>query len=169
MHNHSDIKGRNELGDIATPDFASLHIIYASTSGHTEFVVDTLIASLNTMTIEKQRAELATPEDFLRGDILVLASSTWNTGGPEGQLNPHMHALLMARAASVDLKGKKVAVIGLGDDRYHFLCRAADLMMEYVKTHNGVLIEPELRIINEPYGQEKTVEKWSQQFVKVIT
>jgi flavodoxin len=148
---------------------SSIHIICASTSGHTEFVVDTLIASLKMTTVEKQRAEQATPEDLLRGDVLVLAASTWNTGGPEGQLNPHMHALLMARAAGVDLKGKKVAVIGLGDDRYHFLCRAADLMMEYVRSHNGVLIVPELRMINEPYGQEKTVEKWSQQFVKALT
>jgi flavodoxin I len=138
----------------------SLHIIYASTSGHTEFVVDTLMTSLKDVTIERQRAELTQADDLLRGDILVLASSTWNTGGPEGQLNPHMFALLTVRAAAIDLKGKKVAVIGLGDDRYHFTCAAADLLEEYVTSHGGELIQPTLRIINEPYDQTKKVEEW---------
>jgi flavodoxin I len=150
----------------------SLHIIYASTSGHTEFVVDTLIASLSLqkapgdMEIEKQRAELTQADDLLRGDILVLASSTWNTGGPEGQLNPHMFALLTMRATAIDLKGKKVAVIGLGDDRYHFTCAAADLLEEYVTSHGGELIQPTLRIINEPYNQTDKVEAWASSLLK---
>lgn len=142
---------------------SSLHFIYASTTGHSEYVVDTIIAALKGFSIEKQRAELAQPEDLLRGDILVLASGTWNTGGPEGQLNPHMFALLMDRAAGIDLAGKKVAVIGLGDDRYHFTCKAADYLEEFVHTHGGILIEPILRIINEPYGQEKKVIGWGSQ------
>lgn len=145
---------------------SSLHIIYASTSGHTEYVVDTLISSLGGLAVEKQRAELAQPEDLLRGDILLLATSSWNTGGPEGQLNPHMFALLMNRAADMDLQGKRVAVIGLGDERYHFLCAAADHLEEFVKTHNGILIEPTLRMINEPYGQEKKVQEWGTIFLK---
>lgn len=147
---------------------STLHIIYASTSGHTEYVVDTLISSLRGLAVEKQRAELAQPEDLLQGDVLVLATSTWNTGGPEGQLNPHMFALLMNRAADIDLQGKRVAVIGLGDDRYHFLCAAADHLEEFVKTHNGILIEPTLRIINEPYNQQKKIEQWSAAFLKAI-
>ena len=155
----------------------SVHIIYASTSGHTEFVVDhvmeVVLQSLpkdhHDVEIEKQRAELATADDMLRGDVLILATSSWNTGGPEGQMNPHMHGLLRDRAAGLDLQKKNVAVIGLGDDRYHFLCRAADLMIEYIETHNGTLIRPELRIVNEPYGQEKTVEEWTQQFLKAIS
>jgi flavodoxin len=141
----------------------SIHIIYASTSGHTEFVVDTVIKALgSSVTIEKQRAEVAKPEDFLKGDILVLASSTWNTGSSEGQLNPHMYDLLLNRAAGVDLKKKKVAVIGLGDHRYHFLCRAADHIEQFVKSHGGTLISPTLRIINEPYDQEKTIQDWAK-------
>ncbi len=139
----------------------SLHIIYASTSGHTEYVVDRLLATVKGVQAEKQRAELTKPEDLLRGDVLVLASSTWNTGGPEGQLNPHMFALLMDRAAQIDLAGKKVAVIGLGDARYHFTCAAAEHLETFVTSHGGTLIAPTLRIINEPYGQEKTVEKWA--------
>lgn len=148
---------------------SSLHIIYASTSGHTEYVVDTLIGSLKGLVVEKQRAELAQSEDLLRGDVLLLAASTWNTGGPEGQLNPHMFALLMNRAADIDLQGKRVAVIGLGDERYHFLCAAADHLEEFVTSHGGVLIHPTLRIINEPYNQQKKIEQWSAAFLKAIS
>lgn len=151
----------------------SLHIIYASTSGHTEYVVDTLIAELKkkkpALAVEKQRAELAKPEDLLRGDVLLLATSSWNTGSVEGQLNPHMHALLRDRAAGVDLGGKRVAVIGLGDHRYYYTARAADLMVDFIRTHGGVLLEPVLRIINEPYGQEKAVQSFAKTFLSAAT
>src|ERR1700722_6314647 len=85
----------------------SLHIVFASTSGHTEYVVDTLIGSLGESVpgwdIEKRMAEKTQPLDLLRGDVLVLASATWNTGGIEGQLNPHMEQLLQEQAKDVDL------------------------------------------------------------------
>lgn len=146
----------------------SLHIIYASTSGHTEYVVDQLVACIqksrpngSALRVTTLRAELAQANDLLANDLLILATSSWNTGGPEGQLNPHMFALLMNRAADVDLKGKRVAVIGLGDDRYHFLCAAADHLEEFVRSHNGQLITPTLRMINEPYGQEKKISSWA--------
>lgn len=141
----------------------SLHVIYASTSGHTEYVVDELIAALGgKVTVEKQRVELAKPEDLARGDVLLLASGTWNTGGAEGQLNPYMHFFLRGAAKDVDLAGKKVLVIGLGDARYHFTARAHDLLVEYVKSHGGTVIEPTLKIINEPYGQEEKVKEWAK-------
>jgi hypothetical protein len=38
-------------------------------------------------------AEKTQPDDLLTGNVLVLACATWNTGGSEGQLNPHMRAL----------------------------------------------------------------------------
>ena len=142
----------------------SLHIIFASTSGHTEHVVDVLRQALQTdrpeILVEQQRVEQAEPEDLVRGDIVILASGTWNTGSVEGQLNPHMHAFLRERAATIDLHGKHVAVIGLGDERYRYTARAADHLETFVRTHGGVLLEPVLRIVNEPYGQEESVKKW---------
>jgi len=139
---------------------SSLHIIYASTSGHTEYVVDQVIALLKGVQIEKQRAETAQPEDFLKGDVLLLASGTWNTGGVEGQLNPHMDELLKKRAEGVDLLGKKVFLIALGDDRYRYTANAMVHLREFVVSHNGVVIEPTLKIINEPYGQEQKMREW---------
>jgi flavodoxin I len=147
----------------------ALHIVFASTSGHTEYVLDTLAGSLREFVpewdIERRMAEKTQPPDLLQGDILLLASSTWNTGGIEGQLNPHMEVLLQEQAKDVDLAAKPCACIGLGDHRYFYLARAADRLQRYVETHHGKLILPTLKIVDEPYGQEETVRAWAMQLV----
>ena len=146
-----------------------LHIVFASTSGHTEYVVEALIDSLSSIApgweIEETKAEKAQPQALLNGDVLLLASATWNTGGIEGQLNPHMWALLHDQAKTLDLAGKPCACIGLGDHRYFYTARAADHLQHYVKAHHGRLIVPTLKIIDEPYGQEEAVRVWSKQLV----
>jgi flavodoxin I len=150
-----------------------LHIIFASTSGHTGYVVDALIGFLRSMTlgweIEQTMAEKAQSRDLLGGDILLLASATWNTGGIEGQLNPHMSVLLHDQAKTLDLAGKPCACIGLGDHRYFYTARAADHLQHYVKAHHGRLIVPTLKIIDEPYGQEEAVRVWGKQLVYAST
>ena len=99
-----------------------LHIVFASTSGHTEYVVEALIDSLRSIApsweIEETMAEKAQPQDLLNGDVLLLASATWNTGSTEGQLNPQMWGLLHDKAKNLDLAGKLCACVGLGDHRY---------------------------------------------------
>jgi flavodoxin I len=151
----------------------SLHIVFASTSGHTEYVVGALIESLKIITpgwvMEETVAEKTQPQDLLRGDVLLLASATWNTGGIEGQLNPHMWALLHDNAKTLDLAGKPCACIGLGDHRYFYTARAADHLQHYVEVHRGRLIVPTLKIIDEPYGQEEAVRVWGKQLVDAST
>jgi Flavodoxins len=146
-----------------------LHIVFASTSGHTKYVVDALTDSLKSITpgweIEATMAEKAQPQDLLSGDVLLLASSTWNTGSIEGQLNPHMWVLLHEKAKTLDLAGKPCACIGLGDHRYFYTARAADDLQQYVKVHHGRLIVPTLRITDEPYGQEEAVRVWGKQLL----
>jgi flavodoxin I len=146
-----------------------LHIVFASTSGHTEYVVDALIGFFKSIApgwgIEETMAEKAQPQDLLSGDVLLLASATWNTGGTEGQLNPHMSTLLDDKAKTLDLAGKPCACIGLGDHRYFYTARAADHLQHYVKAHGGRLIVPTLKIIDEPYGQEEAVRVWGKQLM----
>lgn len=143
----------------------SLHIIFASTSGHTEHVVGELAAYLKmkapNLAVELQRAEQAKPEDLLRGDMLLLASGSWNTGGIEGQLNPHMHALLVDHSGDVNLAGKKVLLIALGDERYRYLCNSGHHLRMFVMQHGGEQAGHLLKIVNEPYGQEATVHAWA--------
>ena len=146
----------------------SLHIIEASTSGHTEYVVDELVSYIVRHTqdvrIERQRAELASPKDLLRGDVLILGSGTWNTDGIEGQLNPIMHDLL-ERAQKLDLTGRHLTFISLGDDRYYYRTRCTEHFLRFQREHNGTLFIPPLVIVNEPYGQEKRIHQWTEKLL----
>jgi len=150
---------------------ASLSIIFSTSTGHTEYVIDTLIASLHAkapkLKVEKLRAELAQPQDLLKGDVLLLASGTWNTGGTEGQLNPHMYALLKEQAKDADLGKKSCLLVALGDDRYHYTARATEHLMQFVTQHNGTVADS-LIVINEPYGQEEKIAKWAEKILAKV-
>jgi flavodoxin len=147
-------------------------IIYASTSGHTEYVISRLVvffaSALPAMQVRRVLAEKATPEDIEGAKVLVLGSGTWNTGGVEGQLNPHMDELLRRRAAEVKLEGKPCTMIALGDDRYYYTARAGEHMRSYIVNHGGKIFCDPLTIINDPFGQEERVEKWGKKFLAAL-
>lgn len=147
----------------------SIQVIYASTSGHTEYVVEQLTAALRSLdaaiAVESIRVEKARPDDLTGCDLLVLASGTWNTGGIEGQLNPHMHAFVHGAAKDVDLTGQHAAIIALGDDRYFYTCRSGEHLRHFVTTRGGEVWPQVLTIVNDPYGQEEKVRKWAKKLL----
>ncbi len=151
----------------------TLTLIYSTSTGHTEFVVDTLTLSLSKLIpdlrIVKQRAEMSTGEDLRKANLLLLACGSWNTNNVEGQLQPHMHELLMVRAADSELKGIPAAAIGLGDERYHFTARAAERLTEYLTGRQATLLLPTLKIINDPYDQTAKIEAWTKEFANAIS
>lgn len=152
---------------------ASLHIITASTSGNTDVVADVIVQRIAErgadITVERQRAELTQPEDLLRGDVLILGSGTWNTGGSEGQLNMYMDGLLRVRAKDIDLQGKPMTFISLGDDRYYFRTRCTEHFLRFQREHKGTLFIPPLIIVNEPQGQEERIREWSDKLFAKMT
>ncbi len=139
--------------------------IIASTSGHTQFVLDTIIARWKetgaAISVTVVRAELATPEDLLRADVLLLGSGTWNTGGVEGQLNPYMHDLLFGKLKGLNLGGKPVLLVSLGDERYYFTTRCTERFMQFLKAAHGKATGIPLIIVNEPYDQVERIHKWA--------
>jgi flavodoxin len=144
-----------------------LSIVYASTTGHTEYVVQELGRLLpqasKRLRVTVRRAEGVTADTLLASaDALLLACGTWNTGGIEGQLNPHMHALLRERAQKLDLHGLPCAVVGLGDHRYRYTAQAADHLKQYVESHGGALVVPPLRVVDEPYDRPEVWSMWVQ-------
>src|SRR3989344_2342362 len=151
----------------------SLHIIYASTRGNTEYVIDALQKFLlekdSSVHISFERAERAGVPDFTKSDLLILASGTWNTGGREGQVNPYMFELLYKKAKDIDLAGKQCAVIGLGDHRYKYTARATEHMAHFIKEHGGHALLPPLVIVDDPFGQEEKIEKWGEELLKKIS
>lgn len=159
-------------GGILGSVISSLHIIYASTSGHTEYVVGVIADFLREhapkIAVEVQRCDLATAEDLRRGDVLILGSGSWNTGGVEGQLNPHMYEYLRKTCKAEDLKGKKVGIVALGDDRYFYTARSGEHLRNFIQTHGGATLGDTLTVVNEPYGQEERVEQWAAKFLEAL-
>jgi flavodoxin I len=149
---------------------SSVTFLYASTGGHTEYVVEQLVALLKErvpeVRVTVKRAEEAQPEDLTSSDVLVLGSGTWNMYGQEGQLNDRMHALLFDRCKEVDLSQTPVALISLGDDRYHFTARATEHFMRFLMDHGGKTLMMPLIIVNEPFGQEEKIGKWGERFLE---
>lgn len=148
---------------------ASLHIIFASTSGNTEYVVSTLKEHLHAvqpkLEVTVQRAEEAQAEDLKKGDVLLLASATWNYDAVEGYLNMHMRELLDKRCKDLDIEGRKVAMITLGDDRYYYTGRATERFMQFLMQKKAKSCTMPLLIINEPYGQEEKITKWADKLM----
>lgn len=143
-----------------------LLIVYSSTSGHTEYVLDVLTAYLKKknapLDVRMRHVETLEPKDLLDCDILLLASSTWNS--TEGLLPPDFSVFVRA-ARGLDLGGKPTCVIGLGDDRYRNTCKAAAHLMQFVREHNGKAFLPPLPIVNEPYDQDDKVTKWAEKLL----
>ena len=150
----------------------SVHIVFASTSGHTEHVVNQIASLLPSLvaglTVTVRRAEEASAEDLAKGDVLLLACGSWNTGGIEGPLHPYMHVYLKETVKDADLRGRSVAVVGLGDSRYRYTARAKEYLEEFVTSHGGTLLGEGLRVVNEPYGQEEAVKAWAQSLAEKI-
>lgn len=149
----------------------SLHIVYASGSGHTQYAVQEVVDVLTAggITVTTQVAEKATEADFAKNDNLMLASGTWNTGGKEGQVHLYMFELLYKKAADADLTGKNVFVMGLGDSRYRHTSWAAKHLAEYVQSHGGTVVGKPFRVINEPYGQEESIRTWANDILTSLS
>ncbi len=150
----------------------SLHFIYASTSGHTEHVVDTLVRLLSQtaadVTVTKQRVEHAALEDLRRADVVVLASGTWNFGGVEGQLNERMHRYLFEDGEGIDLTGQRLAFISLGDERYYHTVRCTEKFMRFLRGAHATMPLVPLILVNEPYGQEDRVMRWGEKLLAAL-
>lgn len=171
-----------ELLDMARTADAATHplvpvtrfvrVVWGSTSGHTEYVVERLIDVLGRgprgSRVQAGPAETFPVTPVVQADVLVLASSTWSSNGVEGELNPHMADLVQHRASDLQVEGMSCACIGLGDHRYYYEARAADLLERFVRDHDGRLIVPTLRLIDEPYGQERLIDDWARGLVEAM-
>ncbi len=168
-----DLEVSGRIGYTKLP-MRSLHIIYASTSGHTEYVVDVLKKyfdenAKDQLSVTCEIAEKSKAEDLTKSDMLLLASGSWNVGGREGLPNPHMGSFLVKDAKDTNLAGKECLVIGLGDDRYKETARVTEHLATFINSHGGHLFVPPLVIVNEPYEQEAVVHKWADKVLSKLS
>jgi len=94
---------------------SKLILIYASTTGNTEAVMDKVgeILTENKLEFESHRAEEAEESIIENNDNFILATSTWG----HGIINPFFDELL-EYISNNSMAGKKAAFIGCGDKDY---------------------------------------------------
>lgn len=147
---------------------ASVLFVYGSTGGNTEMVVEKVAEILATKKhkIVLQRAERTNPKDLLKYDVIVLASPTYG----HGLLQEHMLAFTK-KLKEIDLKGKKCAVIGLGDPKYEaqYHIESAATLEKLLTGLGGKILLPALRISRTPVIHLKgLIPYWADQFIKTL-
>ncbi len=92
---------------------AKIGLFYGSNTGNTENVAFQMKDEFDKIlpdTVEVHNIGRSTPEDILKYQYLIMGIPTWNTG----ELQDDWDAF-MPKFDSMDMKGKKVAFFGLGD------------------------------------------------------
>lgn len=144
---------------------SSVLIIFGSTGGNTELVTDKVAEVLSTKhTVKVQRAELTKESDLAKFKYIILASSTYG----QGLLQEHMLKFMYYLKS---LKGKKCAVIGLGDPKYNveYVVESAKLLENSIKEKDGELLTTALRIVKSPVPHLNTsVKIWATKLSKLI-
>ena len=112
---------------------ANVKIIFGSTTGATESAAAEIAAAFGVTAVNIANASA---EDF-KADLLILGSSTWGLGELQDDWAAKIGLLEQA-----DLKGKLVAVFGLGDqngfaDTY---CGAMGILAQKAKARGALLI-----------------------------
>ncbi len=145
---------------------ASVLIIFGSTGGNTELVTDkvTEILTSKKHKVTVQRAELTNESDLTKFKYIILCSSTYGQGLLQEYMRKFMYELK-------SLKGKKCAVIGLGDPKYNieYVVEAAKILENDVKEKGGELLQTALRIIKSPVPHLDTMVKdWAEKLSKLL-
>jgi flavodoxin I len=148
----------------------SILILYTSVGGNTALVVEKVQEIFNENSLQttvKMVESLENFEEIHECDILVLASPTYGQGNVASRFLPFLEKL-----KNTDLQSKPVGVIGLGDVKYypHYLTESVAILEEAVKTANGNLLAPSMRIGKNPIGVlDSMVKSWSERFVKKVS
>ena len=130
-------------------------IIYGTTSGNTEYVVERIQEGLQDrgMQVTLERVEVAQPEDAKNYDLLILACPTYNVGRLQEYFEPFYEKLVKA-----DLKDLPAAVVALGMSKdYDIYAEAADYLETGLQKAGAKQILPTLRIDGMPHGRD---EEW---------
>lgn len=140
-----------------------IQIIYASTSGHTEAVVDRVAKAWRKKGIKValHRAEQVSMDVVKNNQLFVLASSTWN----HGQINPFFKKFLKELTeVKLSPADKKTAIIGLGDSRYEpvYVCESAVKLEKAWLAQGGKVVGKVLKIEGDPFTVLDTkVRAWA--------
>jgi flavodoxin I len=139
-----------------------IYLIYASTSGNVEVVMETIgeVLRHRGINVMLSRAE-KTPAEVLMGHTtFIFGTSTWE----HGRLNPYFETVYK-QIQTMDCQGKRAAFVGLGDRRYEpvLFCEGMEQVRAAWLKQGGQEIGSPLKIQGEPYDQlEIAVKPWAE-------
>ncbi len=139
--------------------------VYASTSGNTETVMETVAGVLREkgLEIQLQRAE-KTPVDVIKNNTLfVFGTSTWE----HGAINPFFKRLIK-EMKEIDCAGKTAVFVGCGDQRYEpvLFCEGIEKVKKVWLSRGGQAVGDLLKIQGESYHQlDAVVKPWAERVV----
>lgn len=146
----------------------SLEVIYASTSGNVEAVVEKAAEVLRAQGIDVNlhRAEQTPLDVITQNNTFILATSTWE----HGELN-HFFWRLFKEMKGQDFRGKRATFIGLGDMRYEpvLFNQGMKILRQLWLDQQGDEFHRQLLINNEPYKVlDTTVTTWANDLAAVL-
>lgn len=112
-------------------------LFYGTQTGTSEYVAEWIQQAMPELITEYKNIYKAQPEDLQACDFLVLGGSTWG----DGEL-PDDWADWLPKLEKANLKGKKVALFGLGDQvgySYNFVSAMRVLYDEVVRLGADVI------------------------------
>lgn len=89
---------------------AKIGIFYGTSTGNTEAVAEKLQKILTSQEADIYNVDHASADDLKKYPYLIFGTSTWGIGDMQDDMEEFMDIL-----QSIDLKDKKVAIFGLGD------------------------------------------------------
>lgn len=147
-------------------------IIFATYSSGTDLATDVIKKVLEAAHVEVMKKNI---KDISAAEInsfstIILASPSWRTRKGDGM--PHEFFLdYMDTVEEGDYKGKKFAVMGLGDTAYTHFCGAVNELEKFIQAKGGVLFTESLRIDGFYFSQEqneKKIVEWSELIAKSL-
>lgn len=123
-------------------------ILYASTSGNTEYVAEYLAMGLNYNSVraEIKRIEVTTIADLTKPEItsIIFISPTYNVGKFPDTFQSFVDKCLSNK---VDIGKKSIICISLGNSlEYDIFCGSSNLLESFTNQINGKLLFPCLKI-----------------------
>lgn len=141
---------------------AKVIIIFGTTGGNTELVCDKVEEVMRNEGHETtmQHAENSSAKDINGYDLCILASPTYGHGVLEESMEK-----FLAELKKEDIKGKKFAVIGLGDSKYeiNYMFESAAILTKALEEKKAELLIDSLRINKSPLPYLDTrVSQWTK-------
>ena len=136
-------------------------IIFGSTTGNTETVADKIVETMSGYDVQVIYVTDAKDDASVQeADLVLYGCSTMGLGELQEDFIPYYEN----RMTPALLKGKNVAVFGLGDKENYedYFCWAADILSKKVTECGGNLVCEPLKVDGEPDDNEDAVTAWAQ-------